>query len=710
MRTVFIEHDKFSSLNLPITRILVIQLIVFGLTLGDVVQAQLSPFPEVDGQTGSSRDLPEILPSDLADPVVNPRQTSADRMARLFNRDLRDLEEAQSGIIEQLERLPSATRETQRVTAFGFHSGDLKKRPKWIQIDMEEAVSPDAIALFPVTGEFEDERVFGYGFPRSFRVDISNEEEFRNYETMVASRSEDPGAVQRSPFFREVGGFTGRYLRISATGLWRAPGNEREVFALSEVMVMKSGRNLAVGKTVKALDEFDSRPDQWARRFVCDGITTLGIPRGLEESPNFGFRARSRKPAKSSWVQVDLGESLKVDEIQIILADSMAAIPDPTVRFPYPMQVQVSESPDMKAAETIGRFNPSQISRIGENPLILTSRDAYGRYVRVTVQGSEKASEIKFDLSELIVFSGTENVALGKPVSALHEEKSDEWAAEFLVDGFSSRSNLISNEEWLSNISKRSSLVRRWLDLESRRLDLVDRTVTRGFTAVASGVAGIFGFVLIALSRGRVKRRKDLEDLRQRIASDLHDDIGSNLSSIALLAELGKTETDEPDLVIEELTEIKSTADKTIESMRDIVWLIRPGEETWQQMLTRFRETASKLLRAHEYTLKVRGESTDMRLPLEFKRDLFLIYKEVLNNIVRHAEAENVAILIDCRRNRLEMSIADDGKGFNNLDQEFREGNGLRNLRMRAQAITANLKVRSALKEGTRVSLSVPMP
>lgn len=132
MRTVFIEHDKFSSLNLPITRILVIQLIVFGLTIGDVVQAQLSPFPEVDGQTGSSRDLPEILPSDLADPVVNPRQTSADRMARLFNRDLRDLEEAQSGIIEQLERLPSATRETQRVTAFGFHSGDLKKRPKWI--------------------------------------------------------------------------------------------------------------------------------------------------------------------------------------------------------------------------------------------------------------------------------------------------------------------------------------------------------------------------------------------------------------------------------------------------------------------------------------------------------------------------------------------------------------------------------------------------
>lgn len=693
------------------SRLLVI--VVFG---SSVAQAQLSPFPEVDGQSGSARDLPEILPSGLAEPVVNPRQISADRMARLFNRDLRDLEEAQSGILKQLEMLPSATRETQRVTAFGYLSGNLNKRPKWIQIDMGEAVSPDAIALFPVTGEFEEERVFGYGFPRSFRIDISNEEEFRNYETMVGIRADGQNAVQRWPFFREVGGYTGRYIRITATGMWRDPKStgenksKDEKFAMSEVMVMKGGRNLAVGKNVKALDEFSSRPDQWARRFVCDGTTTLGVPRGLEESPTLGFRARSKKPAKTSWVQVDLSESLKVDEIQIILADAMGAIPDPTVRFPYPMQVQVSESSDMKAAETIGRFNPSQISRIGENPLILTSHDAYGRYVRVTVQGPEKASEIKFDLAELIVFSGTENVALGKPVSALHEEKSDKWAAEFLVDGFSSRGNLISNEEWLSNISKRSSLLRRWLDLESRRLDLVDRTVTRGVTVVASGVAGIFGFVLIALSRGRVKRRKDLEDLRQRIASDLHDDIGSNLSSIALLAELGKTETDEPELVIEELTEIKSTADKTIESMRDIVWLIRPGEETWQQMLTRFRETASKLLRAHEYTLEVRGESTDMRLPLEFKRDLFLIYKEVLNNIVRHAEAENVSILIDCRRNRLEMSIEDDGKGFANLDQEFREGNGLRNLRMRAQAIGANLKFRSALNKGTRVNLTVPMP
>lgn len=672
-------------------------------------RAQLSPFPDTGMPTNTGRELPEILPPDVIEPVINPRQTSADRIARLFNRDLRDLEEAQEDIVEQLSELPRVARESQRVTAFGYHSGSAKKRPKWVQIDMGGTISPDAIALFPVTAELDDETVYGYGFPRNFRVDISSDPDFRNYETMVEGRVDNPRGVRRWPYFREVGGFIGRYLRITATGQWRSPRTRQEVFALSEVMVLRNGRNLAVGKDVISLDS-EERSDQWSRRFVTDGITTLGIPHGVEDSPTLGFRAASEEPAANSWVQVDLGEVMSVDEVDIILADSPETVPDPTVRFPYPMRVEVSDYPDMSESSVIGRFNPSQISMIGSNPLIVPTEDVSGRYVRVTVTGPQKPRKLAFDLAEMIVYSGSRNVSEGAPVAALHPVRQGRWAPEYLVDGFSSRRKLVPYAEWLSDLDKRNRLVRRWLEKEENRLDLVDRTVTRGVTYMGSGVAGIIAFVLVALSRGRVKRRKDLEDLRQRIASDLHDDIGSNLSSISLLAELGKTEAEEPELVTEELTEIKSTADRTIESMKDIVWLIRPGEETWQQMVTRFRETAAKLLRTHEYTFVVRGEAHDDRLPLEFKRDIFLIYKEVLNNIVRHAQAENVAIEIESHRNRLQLSIEDDGIGFDNLDQEFREGNGLRNLRMRAQAIGASLKVRSALTEGTSVHLTVPMP
>lgn len=671
--------------------------------------AQLSPFPDTSPQAGDARDLRETLPPDLADLAINPRPTSADRIARLFSRDLRDIEEAQSDIVAQIEQLPRVARETQRVTGFGYHSGAAKQRPKWVQIDMGETVSPDGIALFPVTAEIDDETVYGYGFPRSFRIDLSNDPDFRQYETIVEARLEDPAGMKRWPYLRQMEGYSARYFRVTATSMWRSPGTGQEVFALSEIMVLKGGRNLAVDRGVTALDS-EERSDQWSTRFLCDGITTLGIPHGEEESPTLGFRARSEAPATTSWVQVDLGESMKIDQIEIILADPPATVPDPTVRFPYPMKIELSDSPDMREAVPLGHFNPSQIGMIGSNPLIVPVRDAYGRFVRVTVEGSRTPAPVAFDLAELIVYAGTQNVAEGKPVTATHPLTIREWSPAYLVDGYSSRRNLVSYDAWILELVKRNRLVRTWQEKEERRLALVDRTLARGFASVGSGVTGVLAFVLVALSRGRVRRRRDLEALRQRIASDLHDDIGSNLSSIALLAELGKTEVDQPELVLEELADIKTTADKTIESMRDIVWLIRPGEETWQQMLTRFRETASKLLRTHEYSFSVEGEAHDDRLPLAFKRDLFLIYKEVLNNIVRHAEARKVEIGIDCRRNRLQMRIADDGKGFDNLEDGFREGNGLRNLRMRAQAIGGSLKVRSARGEGTTVQLVVPMP
>gem|GEM_PF-3323470 len=359
---------------------------VFILGVSSDTGAQFSsPFPEIRTDQLEGRDIPEQVPSDLVEPVVAPRQTSTDKVARLFNRNLRSIEEDQSLIIEQLESLPEAARENLRPNAFGYHSGNAKQRPKWLQIDLGERVEPDAIALFPVTAEVEGKTVFGYGFPRSFRVDISDDADFRNYETMVEGRAEDPAGSRRWPYFKKVGGYSGRFVRVTATGLWRSTaGEKRDVFALSEVMVMKGERNLAVDRPVKSLDSTE-RPGQWSRKFVCDGITNLGLPHGSKPSPTLGFKAYSRKSASTSWVQVDLEESMPFHEVRIILADSPEAVPDPTVRFPYPMKLEVSDSPDMRQAEPLGGFTPAQISYIGNNPLTLPVADGYGRFIRLTV-------------------------------------------------------------------------------------------------------------------------------------------------------------------------------------------------------------------------------------------------------------------------------------------------------------------------------------
>ncbi len=679
-----------------------------------VASAQFPPFNVTADTEEIDRPVPQSVPADLIEPQLTAREGSADRFARIFSAELRDIEERQTEILAELEQLPEL-RTLPQQEQMGYHSGPERRRPKWVQIDLGEHVRPDAVALFPATVLVADEPVVGYGFPTRFRIDISDDPNFADYqyETIVDHRQNNRLQPKEAPFYHEGGGLGGRYLRVTPITMWRpeddGSGNVGdEVFALAEIMVIKGERNIAIGKPVSALDTRPESGNAWARRYLTDGRTPLGVPSGIEPSPTLGLRCDSKKAA-SRWVQVDLEESVPITEIRMIPASPPNVVPDPTLEFPSMFKIEVSDSPDMRQSDTVVKIGPNQLSNPGNNPIIFPVDSGYGRYVRLTVE-NRKPGPLSFALAEFQVFSDNYNASEGRTVTAEESVESDGWSRAALVDGYSSRTRLEDFPEWLAALSRRADLIREWREKEQQRGDLVETTVARGIRYIGSGAGALVLLIIVGLARGRSRRRRDLEGLRQQIASDLHDDIGSNLSSIALLAELGSSEAEEPDLVKEEFDEIKRTADKTVESMRDIVWLIRPGEETWKQMIARFRETAAKLLRAHEYRFETKGSMHEERLPLDFKRDLFLMYKEILNNIVRHAEAHRVQIELETTRGRLFLRIADDGKGFNNLDQNFREGNGLKNLRRRAQALGGNLKVRSAAGEGTSVQLSAPIP
>lgn len=677
------------------------------------VSAQLPPFvSDEDPFEEAPEPLPVSVPRDLIEPTVKPGTGSADRFARIFSADLRDIEERQSEILLKLDDLPRLIQRAMQPEQFGYHSGQVERRQKWVQVDLGERVQPDSVALFPVTVLIDNEPVVGYGFPRRFRIDISDDPNFGDYkyETIVDQRDLSRYAPKEAPFFCSAKGLAGRYVRVTPITMWRPDDDgsaEDEVFALAELMVLKGERNIAHGKTVTALD-WSERGNFWSRRFLTDSRTPLGHPAGLETSPTLGYRCESPK-AESRWVQIDLEESMSIEEVRLIPANPPQVVSDPTLEFPQQFKIEISDSPDMSQADSIVKVASGQLVKPGNQAVVFPVATGYGRYIRFTAE-RRGAGPLSFALAEMQVFSEDQNVALGKKVTAEESVEEHGWSRQALVDGFSSRNNLPKLSEWLEDLSTRANLIEEWREKEQIRVDLVESTVSKGFRWIGSGAGGLLLMIIVGLARGRSRRRKELEGIRQQIASDLHDDIGSNLSSIALLAELGYAEAEEPELVREELGEIKRTADKTVESMRDIVWLIRPGEETWKQMVARFRETAAKLLRAHEYRFETLGSMHDDRLPIDFKRNLFLMYKEILNNIVRHAQAKRVEIELETRRGRLLLRIADDGHGFDTASQDFREGNGLKNLRRRAQALSGTLKVKSAAGEGTTVQLSAPMP
>ena len=399
-----------------------------------------------------------------------------------------------------------------------------------------------------------------------------------------------------------------------------------------------------------------------------------------------------------------------IDEVRLIPAAPDNYVFDLNTGFPKNFSIQISDDPKFKKSVTAVPFTWANYKNPGNNPVTLPVDKVEGRYVRIMVRKVRKNGGLTFALAEMQVFSGDENVALGKKVTAVDSLERGKWGARFLVDGYSSRYRLSSLPIWLGELRRRGELILEWRELELRRAALVESAVSTGIR-IGGGALALAGMLLVfGMFRSRVKQFKNMESLRNQIASDLHDDIGSNLSSIALLAELGRSEIDEPDLARSEFEQIKSTADKTVESMKDIVWLIQPGESTWKELLSRFRETAAQLLKSQEYEFDVKSEDEADVVPLGFRRDLFLIFKEVLNNIVKHAEASKVEIHFTLEKRRLLLSVKDNGQGFSETGKDFRHGNGLLNIQQRARHLGAELDVKSQEGEGTLVKLIATLP
>jgi hypothetical protein len=210
--------------------------------------------------------------------------------------------------------------------------------------------------------------------------------------------------------------------------------------------------------------------------------------------------------------------------------------------------------------------------------------------------------------------------------------------------------------------------------------------------------------------RYRLHRLLEVERLRLRIADDLHDDVGSNLSTIAMISRSVQRAPELNTATKDKLAEIFDTAISTSEGMKDIVWFIKPTNETLDDLLLRMKDTASTLLANVEHDFDTSGNDPSKgneRVTIDFKRNFFLAFKEILTNIVKHASATRVEIRVDQKDGTLETTVRDNGKGFDPaLQATMRRGNGLGSLRNRAKNIGGVCEITSHPAGGTTVRFS----
>jgi ligand-binding sensor domain-containing protein/signal transduction histidine kinase len=228
----------------------------------------------------------------------------------------------------------------------------------------------------------------------------------------------------------------------------------------------------------------------------------------------------------------------------------------------------------------------------------------------------------------------------------------------------------------------------------------------------------LIGTTIFFLDRYRVRRLIELERVRTRIATDLHDDIGASLSRMAIMSEVVKQQTAATNgQSARLLTEIADSARSLVDSMSDIVWSIDPRRDDLRNVVLRVRQFASDVLEAKNinWEFRVPPDIEKLKLDPEQRRHLYLIYKEGLNNIARHAEgASEVKLSIAVQGHKLVGEICDNGRGFSaktsaQRASNGRGGNGLPNMQARAEQLGGHLDIDANPDTGTRLTLTVPI-
>ena len=211
--------------------------------------------------------------------------------------------------------------------------------------------------------------------------------------------------------------------------------------------------------------------------------------------------------------------------------------------------------------------------------------------------------------------------------------------------------------------------------------------------------------------RQLAERRREIEQERARVAHDLHDDLGSRLTEVNMLATLAKSQTTSPEEKGRYLSELTQTAAQMVTSLDEIVWAVNPRNDTIASLASYFGAYAQRLLDIAGVMcgLDIAEDLPELPLDPKFRQDLFFAFKEALNNVVRHATAKQVWLRISARAGSLIVELADDGRGFDPRQRHPGE-DGLANMSERLQALGGECKITSDPHKGTTVRFCAPLP
>lgn len=264
---------------------------------------------------------------------------------------------------------------------------------------------------------------------------------------------------------------------------------------------------------------------------------------------------------------------------------------------------------------------------------------------------------------------------------------------------------VLKMEEAYTSVKKENEIQLLRKDQELQQQKLSRQRILFGGAAVLLVISLVSIGLLV--NRNKLKQRMKEIELRNQIAADLHDEVGSSLSSIHLLSQMA-TQQDNETRQKEILARMSSNAKETMDKMGDLVWTIKPEEAEGSNLKQRMERFAYEICGASNIGVTMQLDKLDTKdLTMEQRKNIYLIFKEALNNAVKYSGTEKIYISAANGQRMLTMIVKDEGRGFDSL--RVKKGNGLNNIHNRAAGIGGELTVDSQEGKGTIVKLVMPL-
>ena len=454
--------------------------------------------------------------------------------------------------------------------------------------------------------------------------------------------------------------------------------------------------------------------------YICDDKTPLGLPQAHEPHAFVGYRTGPKPSADHAvWLEFSWPQSCLVDEVRLYPVERLLGVNALTAGFPSEVDAEIWD-PVTEQWNTVQRYKSESGDTPGLNPVPLRFPEVETHRLRLNVKRLWKPSlrtAAALALAEVELRHRGRIVAADANIKVSDHEYAEgiqaapgvggierSWRVQALMDGMSAEGRLLHERQWLQQLSNRAdriheqNVLREHLGQLKIRADRYCWRLTLGLP--------LFSFFGLAgwLAREQIRHYYKIRRLRDLLAADLHDDLGSNLSAIFLYAErikhqLGPNAPASFEPMLRLLRE-------SLTNLKEMVSVTSPRISTSVRLVDRLKNIAEIHSTSMSWTFTVAADLESTEIQPTDRRSLRLFLKEALSNAVRHSGADRIHIELSYDDSgHVWLSVSDNGRG---LPHEVLDNlNALSTLRLRAEEMKAHFKAENLPRDGCRIAVSL---